>query len=392
MGAGARDLPEHPVLREFALAIEQHGISGELLDHRWRIVFTSSELLEIVDLDLFDTTKWYGMTPVVRQQRLPELWATDPESSALWWVTYGSMICQDIRPGDPDFEEAFGQTARVAARTEPDASPRMVATSRQTFATLRSMRATWTSDVSFLYQRIHDAAGAFVGVLELSRPAIPESISARLSRGNTAMFERMNALREPVRRSAGILFADLEASGELSRTLSSRAYFELIRALTDVIDAAVDDHGGIIGKHAGDGASALFVVDEDQTVSAMARATIEAARMIREKGAGLLPDGPEVRVNIGAHWGATMTIGQISTSGRLEVTALGDEMNEAARIEHTATGGAILASKGLVERLEPDDAELLGLEPDRLVYRKLSSFEAPDKAVRDAGNVAVVEI
>ena len=90
--------------------------------------------------------------------------------------------------------------------------------------------ATWTSDVSFLYQRIHDAAGAFVGVLELSRPAIPESISARLSRGNTAMFERMNALREPVRRSAGILFADLEASGELSRTLSSRAYFELIRA------------------------------------------------------------------------------------------------------------------------------------------------------------------
>ena len=87
-----------------------------------------------------------------------------------------------------------------------------------------------------------------------------------------------------------------------------------------------------------------------------------------------------------------MTIGQISTSGRLEVTALGDEMNEAARIEHTATGGTILASKGLVERLEPDDAELLGLEPDRLVYRKLSSFEAPDKAVRDAGNVAVVEI
>jgi class 3 adenylate cyclase len=202
----------------------------------------------------------------------------------------------------------------------------------------------------------------------------------------------MNALREPVRRSAGILFADLEASGELSRTLSSRAYFELIRGLTDVIDAAVDDHGGIIGKHAGDGASALFVVDEDQTASAMARSTIEVARAIRQKAAGLLPDGPDVRINIGGHWGATMTIGQISTSGRLEVTALGDEMNEAARIEQTATGGMILASKMLVERLEPEDAELLGLEPDRLVYRRLSSYGASDKAARDAGDVAVIEI
>ena len=81
--AGARELPEHPVLRELAEAIEQHGVSGELLDDRWRIVFTSSELLEIVDLDVEDTTKWYGMTPVIRQQRLPELGATDPVSSAV---------------------------------------------------------------------------------------------------------------------------------------------------------------------------------------------------------------------------------------------------------------------------------------------------------------------
>ena len=59
-----------------------------------------------------------------------------------------------------------------------------------------------------------------------------------------------------------------------------------------------------------------------------------------------------VKVNVGVHWGATLMVGQVATSGRLEVTALGDQMNECARIEAAATGGAILASKDLIERLE----------------------------------------
>jgi class 3 adenylate cyclase len=38
------------------------------------------------------------------------------------------------------------------------------------------------------------------------------------------------------------------------------------------------------------------------------------------------------------------------------VTALGDEVNEAARIEACASGGRMLASKTLIERLDPNDA------------------------------------
>ena len=58
---------------------------------------------------------------------------------------------------------------------------------------------------------------------------------------------------------AAILFADLESSGVHSRHLSSRGYFDLIRDLTDLIDTSVIAHGGITGKHAGDGGSALFL-------------------------------------------------------------------------------------------------------------------------------------
>ena len=47
----------------------------------------------------------------------------------------------------------------------------------------------------------------------------------------------------------------------------------------------------------------------------------------------------DVKVNVGLHWGATLMVGQVATRGRLEVTALGDQMNEAARIEAAAKGG-----------------------------------------------------
>ena len=82
--------------------------------------------------------------------------------------------------------------------------------------------------------------------------------------------------------------------------------------------------------HAGEGASALFLAHDCGGDSAAARSAIEAARAIRDGAAGLM-DG--VRVNAAVHWGARLMVGQVSTSGRLEVTALGDEMNEAARLD-----------------------------------------------------------
>ena len=112
---------------------------------------------------------------------------------------------------------------------------------------------------------------------------------------------------------------------------------------------------------------------------------IEASRDIRDGARGLLESGPDVVVNVGLHWGATLTVGQVSSLGRLEVTALGDEMNEAARIEAVASAGQILASKNLVERLTPEDAESLGLDPARMQYASISSLSADSKAVRDAG-------
>ena len=204
----------------------------------------------------------------------------------------------------------------------------------------------------------------------------------------------MDHVREPARRPASILFADLEASGTLSRRLSSRGYFAPIGGLTDLIDSAVIARSGIVGKHAGDGGSALFLVlDFGGSESAAARAAIEAARAIRDGAAELGPSGPSVEVNVALHWGANLMGGQVATSGRLEVTALGDPMNEAARIEACASSGAILASKELIERLEPGDASATGIDPDGIDYVPLSEVEgAGEKVVRDAGTIPVAEL
>ena len=76
-----------------------------------------------------------------------------------------------------------------------------------------------------------------------------------------------------------------------------------------------------------------------------------------------------------------------------EVTALGDEANETARIEACATGGRALASKALVERLSRDDAAEIGLDPDRVTYTPLADLAtATEKARRDAPAIAVCEV
>jgi class 3 adenylate cyclase len=98
-------------------------------------------------------------------------------------------------------------------------------------------------------------------------------------------------------------------------------------------------------------------------------------------------------MRFGLHWGSTLYVGNITTAGRGEVTALGDEVNEAARIEACASGGRVLASKELIERLEPEAAASLNLDPDRITYTPLAALDtATEKARRDAPAIAVCDV
>ncbi len=73
------------------------------------------------------------------------------------------------------------------------------------------------------------------------------------------------------------------------------------------------------------------------------------------------------------------------------MTAIGDEVNETARIEASATGGRALASKALIERLDLGDARTLDLaRPSFAALADLATVT--DKARRDAPALSVCEV
>ena len=78
-------LPENPELRQLAEALEEAGISADILDAKWRYVFSSSELARIVGLDPSIVDRYYGVSPIVRPTRFPDVWGVDPETARLWW-------------------------------------------------------------------------------------------------------------------------------------------------------------------------------------------------------------------------------------------------------------------------------------------------------------------
>jgi class 3 adenylate cyclase len=210
---------------------------------------------------------------------------------------------------------------------------------------------------------VHADTGELLGYLVVYTLDVPASTAALLLRGDRATHERMATLMHPGQRSSAVLFVDLEASGSLSRQLPSSVYFRLVQEMRTAMEAAVSAGGGIVGKHAGDGISALFLAEQLHSDSRAARVALETARglpeAIREVVGKLADEGLPVdpdacRLKIAVHWGPSLYVGQVASQGRLEITALGDEMNEAARIEQCAAGGQVLASKALVEgRLQP---------------------------------------
>lgn len=255
--------------------------------------------------------------------------------------------------------------------------------------------------IEFLLIAMRGASGEFLGGICVTQMGIRPTLVSLLARGDERMFERMADLQEPRRCQGAVLFADLEGSSRLSRLLPTGTYFSLVRSLATQADMAIAANDGVVGRHAGDGVSGYFLVSEGVDASGVAAAAITTARTIQAAAEGAIAevvreldiDASDFRMNVGVHWGASIFMGQLVPGGRLDITALGDSVNECARIEEAATGGALLASKQLVEQLSMADALSVGVDPDQLVYRTVADL-APDsaKAVRDAGLIAVTRL
>jgi class 3 adenylate cyclase len=392
-------LPEDPTLAATAVAMRDAGHWGEVVDRNWRIVYMTDELrassglgLELVPVPLgghvfarevLETRLGWGTGPIQLQAARDLLSAVGP------WVL------ADIPGGRAAVAEMVdSRLADIVNRLSPIGLPSTIAFPIGGI----SPAGGGPVPLRMLASRVYEADGRIAGTALILKPAVGMSVLATMAAtGDVGHFQRMQQVAKATRRPAAVLFADLESSSPLARRLSTHAYFSLGRRLTRAADQCVIDSGGLVGRHVGDGVVAFFLAETAGSESAAARACIEAARDLRQamtpvaQRSHLAPE--DLVLRFGLHWGATLYVGLITTIGRTEITALGDEVNEGARIEACATGGLALASKALMERLEPDDAAALGLDPDRVTYIPLADLPmATEKARRDAPAIAVCEV
>lgn len=392
-------LPEHPVLAEVASALNRAGVWAQIVDREGRLVYmtddvrlTSGDLVEMVPVPLGAYA--FGPEYVDAMLSWPGTgWSLD-SIRGIFSAT-GPWVLSDFPGGREELRELVDPRLRDIV---DDLSPAEGSTALTYVVPSSAMGVGASFDTRQLAVRIRDDSGQVVGAMHQAMTAVGMStIGALAAIGDLGHFEQMQRVARAGRRPAAILFADLDGSSSLARRLSTASYFSLGRRLARAADQCVIDAGGLVGRHVGDGVVAFFLAETAGSESAATRNCMSAARALGASTAAVATRSelrPEDLVlRFGLHWGSNLYVGNISTAGRSEVTALGDEVNDTARIEACASGGRALASKDLVERLEPEDAAALDLDPDSVTYTTLGELTtATEKARRDAPAIPVCEV
>lgn len=391
-------LPADPTLAAVAAEYEAAGACSIVRDAEWFLVFATSEFIRWDGRRFVPTDPpqhWFGpeITECMRQ-----VFGRD-HSRRHEFLLVGPYVLFDT-PGGRDVLRSRVDPSLVGLVNDLEpAPPPMIWSGNHAEGTGTGMRTFGErSDISIIMTRVDDSTGRCAGWLLDYRPTAGMSqVFSSLQLADLRHIDRMRAVARPDRRPGAILFADLEASTPLSKRVSTAQYFALGKRLVRGIDQCIIDHGGLVGRHAGDGVTGFFLAETVGSDSAAARSCIEAARALPGVVAAAVEhsdlDDESVTFRFGLHWGSRLYVGRIQTAGRSEVTALGDEVNDAARIEACASGGRTLGSKDLLECLTAGDAEALGIDLRQTKYTVLAELPtATEKARRDAPAIAVCEV
>jgi class 3 adenylate cyclase len=151
------------------------------------------------------------------------------------------------------------------------------------------------------------------------------------------------------------LFADLTGSTPLGEALEPEEFKAVVGEVVSRMIAAVTRYGGTVVNVAGDGILALFgapVAHEDDAERAV-RAGLELVGEVATYGVEVA-EAWEVEApaaHVGIHTGLVV-LGPMG-DGEVELTAMGDVVNTAARIEGQAAPGTVLVSTATRRSVEP---------------------------------------
>jgi adenylate cyclase len=145
------------------------------------------------------------------------------------------------------------------------------------------------------------------------------------------------------RRILCAIFCDMVGSTALAERIGEEPMHEVLDRLFQIAGEEVSRFGGTINKHLGDGFLALVgtpVAHEDHAVRA-----VLAALALQERIAQEWPEGsdPRVQVRVGVSTGVVV-VGQLGSGSDADLTAIGDTVNVASRLEALAGPGTVLIS------------------------------------------------
>ena len=159
------------------------------------------------------------------------------------------------------------------------------------------------------------------------------------------------------------LFADVRGSTALAETMEPRRFRGLMDRFYATASKAIFDNDGSVDKFVGDEVMAMFfpLLSGDGFVERTVSAAIALLRATGHRDA----DGPWVPLGAGVHAGRAW-VGAVGDEAHVELTALGDTVNTAARLASAAATDEILVSSaaaaaaGVPDGLERRSLELKG--------------------------------
>lgn len=162
-------------------------------------------------------------------------------------------------------------------------------------------------------------------------------------------------LPSPDRTEVCVMFSDVRGFTNLSRVIGMEDLFDNLSRLLGMQVDIVHRHGGYIDKFGGDGIMAIF--DRDDMASAACRCALEIIRRTDT----LEQQGQKYRlpVGIGLAMGPVM-IGNIGSPEHLDYSAIGENVNLAARLCGHAEAGQVLVSDAVRQSVEQEERFRLG--------------------------------
>src|SRR5919108_2577122 len=149
---------------------------------------------------------------------------------------------------------------------------------------------------------------------------------------------QLEGTNQPRRKLVTVLFADVSDFTAFSEHRDAEDVANLVNQLWTRADWIIQEYGGHIDKHIGDAVMALWGTEtarEDDAERAV-RAALQIQETFKD-GVGSLPIHLKVGINSGQ-----VLLSAIGTQG--EFTAMGDTVNTASRLVHSANDGEVLIS------------------------------------------------